>query len=870
MNLEKRRVTKGGEVVNFTKTILSAGAVYSVLAISPHVYAQDGTSRSYNLPEQSLSDSLRTVTRTNNLQLVADASSLEGRRAPALVGSYSVEEAVDALLRQSGLSADIDGRTVFIRRPSDAASKPDGGRSSSDDGIVVTGSRIRGTEPISPIVRLTGDEMRQAGQNTLAEAIRTIPQNFNGGQNPGIGLSVPESRGSNVGGGTALNLRGLGADATLTLLNGHRLSYSGAFQSVDLSAIPFMAIDRIEVMTDGASAIYGSDAVAGVANIVLRQSYEGLATSARLSASTDGGNARQQYGALAGHTWASGNLLLAMDWQKATPILARQRDYAASRAPGLTLLPAYRNTSFLLSGKQTLVPDLEFKVDGIYSERSTRLRYALTSAGDYLQSGGEVRNGGSSLSIAPSLTLAMPGDWQIELAGMYSRDRATYANASFSNRANVGLSVGCYCNDAWSVDLQTTGSLIALPAGKVRVALGGGYRDNRMHAYRTTGAPQDIQVSQDNYYGFGEISVPLVSPEQDLGWLHRAEVSAAGRYENYPGVGDVFTPKIAAVAAPTADIDFKASWGKSFRAPTLYMRYNTPYAFYAAARTYGGDATSNDYILLLSGGNPDLKPERATTWTSSVAIHPSWISRARIEISYFHVNYRNRIASPISLVAQALSNPAYAQFVSRAPDGSEIDAAITQNVFTNYTGQPFDPSRVTAIVYNTNRNVSSQTIHGVDVQAEYTADLAPGSWLRLTGNASYLDSRQRVTPLLPQERLAGVLFNPPHFQGRAGAVWGYGKSSLSAFVNYTGGVKDSRVTPVTRLDGMTTIDLAASLRFDGGPAFLHGLDFGVAAQNLLNDKPALRGNTAVYDQPYDPTNYSPVGRVVSLSLRKEW
>lgn len=93
---------------------------------------------------------------------------------------------------------------------------------------------------------------------------------------------------------SSANLRGLGADATLTLLNGHRLPYDSALQGVDISAIPLAAVDRIEILPDGASAIYGSDAVGGVVNVVLRRDFEGVTTSAQVGASTAGGNWRQQ------------------------------------------------------------------------------------------------------------------------------------------------------------------------------------------------------------------------------------------------------------------------------------------------------------------------------------------------------------------------------------------------------------------------------------------------------------------------------------------------------------------------------------------------------------------------------------------------
>src|SRR5690606_404365 len=109
---------------------------------------------------------------------------------------------------------------------------------------------------------------------------RSIPQNFAGGQNPGVALGSGNN--TNLTGGSAFNLRGLGPDATLTLLNGRRLSYGGFQQAVDASLVPVAALKQIEIITDGASALYGSDAVAGVANIILKRDFDGLTMAGRV------------------------------------------------------------------------------------------------------------------------------------------------------------------------------------------------------------------------------------------------------------------------------------------------------------------------------------------------------------------------------------------------------------------------------------------------------------------------------------------------------------------------------------------------------------------------------------------------------------
>ena len=188
--------------------------------------------------------------------------------------------------------------------------------------VTVTGTRIRGGGTPSPVITIGSEQIQQEGFTDLGEVIRSVPQNFSGGQNPGVIGAASGVGNQNLTGGSALNLRGLGADASLTLLNGHRLAYDGFTQAVDISAIPVEAVERLEIIPDGASAIYGSDAVGGVANVILKPDYDGVALGARYGGATDGGLATREYTATAGTTWASGGLIATLkdvdvDWTAA-------------------------------------------------------------------------------------------------------------------------------------------------------------------------------------------------------------------------------------------------------------------------------------------------------------------------------------------------------------------------------------------------------------------------------------------------------------------------------------------------------------------------------------------------------------------------
>lgn len=146
--------------------------------------------------------------------------------------------------------------------------------------VTVTGSNIKrvDTETASPVQIMTRDDIEKSGKTTVSEVVLGLTANNNG--------SVPLSFGIGfAAGGSGVSLRGLGANSTLVLLNGRRmapygLADDGQRSFVDLSTIPLDAVDRIEVVKDGASAIYGSDAIAGVVNIITRQNYKGVILNA--------------------------------------------------------------------------------------------------------------------------------------------------------------------------------------------------------------------------------------------------------------------------------------------------------------------------------------------------------------------------------------------------------------------------------------------------------------------------------------------------------------------------------------------------------------------------------------------------------------
>ncbi|MEA3003064.1 MAG: iron complex outerrane recepter protein [Sphingomonadales bacterium] len=180
----------------------------------------------------------------------------------------------------------------------------------ADKDIVVTGSRLRAVAPVgSTVTSLGREDIATSGQVTLDRAIKELPQVFD------LGVSE-NSRGQSGGSGNivygnSINLRGIGPNATLIIVDGHRVANNG--RSTDPSILPTLGVERVEIVADGASAIYGSDAVAGVVNLIPRRSLNGVEAFARAGVSDDGVYHEYSMGAAAGIKFRRGQAMIAYE-----------------------------------------------------------------------------------------------------------------------------------------------------------------------------------------------------------------------------------------------------------------------------------------------------------------------------------------------------------------------------------------------------------------------------------------------------------------------------------------------------------------------------------------------------------------------------
>jgi outer membrane receptor protein involved in Fe transport len=230
-----------------------------------------------------------------------------------------------------------------------------------DDGgmetIEVTGTRIRSPDAANdhPLTIVSREEVERYQATTVGDLLRMLPAVGDQGVNA---AQTSATNGQAGNGNDFVELRNLGVPRTLVLVDGKRFVSSGNLDSegVDLNNIPVAMVDHIEVLRDGASPIYGSDAVAGVVNIILKKNLEGLYLTGDLGGASAGDELTGHFGATYGWSFDKGNVTLGIDYLNRAPVHQVDRDWAQD---------PYQSASFLPGGGIAATRGLEFPNGGV-------------------------------------------------------------------------------------------------------------------------------------------------------------------------------------------------------------------------------------------------------------------------------------------------------------------------------------------------------------------------------------------------------------------------------------------------------------------------------------------------------------------------
>src|SRR5215472_3624573 len=248
--------------------------------------------------------------------------------ASLLLPQFYLAGAVRAQPSTAGSTPPDQPAAAEAAQPAAEAAEPTApkGKRAGEEEIVVTGSRVRRkdlTTP-APITVINKEQVEASGKVSIGDFLQTLPEQGNA-----VNTSV--NNGNAGDGSTRVSLRSLGAARTLVLLNGRRFvaGGAGANTSVDLSSIPTSALERIEVLKDGASAVYGSDAIGGVINLITRKRMNGVEVNGYAGTSTHGDGSTYDLNALAGTSGEKGNLLFTAGYYNQQTVWAGDRSFAA-------------------------------------------------------------------------------------------------------------------------------------------------------------------------------------------------------------------------------------------------------------------------------------------------------------------------------------------------------------------------------------------------------------------------------------------------------------------------------------------------------------------------------------------------------------
>ncbi|MBI1686790.1 TonB-dependent receptor [Caulobacter hibisci] len=424
-----------------------------------------------------------------------------------------------------------------------------------------------------------------------------------------------------------------------------------------------------------------------------------------------------------------------------------------------------------------------------------------------------------------------------------------------------------------TASVTADGALFKLPAGSVRLALGAQVRTETL---KTTGVTTSTSLTPIAGFtrrgertvkaAFAEARVPLFGPDFRRTGFERLELSAAVRHEAYEGGMAATTPKVGVAWAPVEPLTLRATYGESFRAPSIGQLTDAQ----GATPVRLSNGATSVLTLILYGGNPSLKPETAKSWTAGFDFAPQSRPQLRLSGTVFETKFENRIGRPaINYLATILTASDLAPFRTYvSPATNAADLALVKSYLTNASAAAqalYTPEAYGAIGDARYVNAGSFTVSGVDLTGSWRTTVREDP-LTFSGNVSWLTAyKRKVTQTSTAVELAGLAGYPADLRARLSAAWTHGEVTTTLSANHTG---DLHTETGRRMASLTTFDLQAQWTPKASQGAWRGTSVALTVTNLLDKDPPF------YDSPqyvgYDPANYDPSGRVVALQLTKAW
>jgi iron complex outermembrane receptor protein len=707
---------------------------------------------------------------------------------------------------------------IVLGGTAQAQTASDAQTSDRSSDIVVVGSRAAPrlrTDTSAPVDVLTGEALRDQGYDSLSRVLEALSPSFN---------YAPSVTSPSAEGTRPATLRGLTPDQVLVLVNGHRRHAVATINTnngigrgtvpVDLNTIPIAAIDHIEILRDGAAAQYGSDAIAGVINIVLRADAHGGYASAE-SGITQRGEGQTAIATLRDgfRLGADGFLTLTGELRSRGNTNSAAIDPRFGRITQKLGDPKTFDANFAANGELPLGAGITGYAFATISHRHTESTplFRLPTVSPIVYPNGFlplILQNTFDTGGAIGLRGTMAGwDWDLS-------DTAGYNAADFRVSNTVNTSLGTTGPTSFDGGGQRYFQNVAnLTIGRAFSILAGAHLsagiEHRYEAYRIRpGEPL-------SYTGAGAQGFPGYNPPSPVD-VHRSafsafldaemspikglDLGAAVRYENYSDFGDRLTWKGSLFWRPVPFLAVRGTVSTGFRAPSLQQQY---FSTVTSQLSNGvlvnvGNFAVSDPVAVALGATP-LKPETSHNYSAGLVITP--LHRLDLSVDFYRIDIRNRITFSESLT------------------GAQVIAILLAHNITNASQVRFFT------------NAADTRSQGIEATLHWSAGKAQTGLLDLSlGYGGFENDLEalRTNPVLPALPLLGLtsigvlVGSHPLSKITANASFTLGALHLSGNVVNFGPFRAAplgvtqRFAPRTVLDLAAGFDIARSARFDVG------------------------------------------------------
>jgi len=700
------------------------------------------------------------------------------------------------LLGIAGLATLSGGMSEAWGQRADVAEEPVAER------VVVVGSRgapRMATETPAPVDVFSGEELTQKGFNELTKVLEFLSPSFNYPR----AASGPSTQGARPA-----TLRGLGPDQVLVLVNGHRRHASSLITfnntvgrgtvPIDFNTIPLAAIERVEVLRDGAAAQYGSDAIAGVINIVLKEDDHGGFAEAQYGETQRGQGetkiVRARQGLAIGD---SGFVTVSGEFNDRDATNAAQIDPRYGRITSQLGDSPVTDVNLMLNAGTTLGETMELYGFLSYGHRDSAMNPlyrgpevapAVYPQGFLPEVDLELTDAGGAVGLKGKL-----GDWDWDLSDTAGYNKGDYEVLNTTN-TSLGVTSPTRFDGGGARYSQ---NLVNLTVGREFGLLRGAHLsaglEHRYEAYELSkGEPS-------SYAGAGAQGFPGFNPpvpvdvnrhalsafvDGELSLIEGLDVGLAARYEDYSDFGSETTGKLSLFWRPLRFAAFRATASTGFRAPSLQQQY---FSTVTSQRLPSGTVSNVGTFAVTdtvsrSLGSSALQAETATSYSAGIVLTP--LSNLNISIDAYHIDLDDRIVLGENI------------------QGPQVTAILLANGITN------------ASVARFFTNAADTRNKGLEATARWEEQLSPGSRFTLTAGYGRFESEVRrldTNPVLPQIALLGpssillITDAQPRSKTFVDGQLDWGALRFAATVTRFGAIYSPQLS--TMQEGPTSVDL---------------------------------------------------------------